>query len=534
MYIFRQGRVLGVSLVLFFLGSNIAYAQSLTGGLEVEVADYLKENKSITHYYLNKNHKRYRLSLSPNLQRKIIHFKTGDTLKVSILPTVDDTTKSILKVKSLTLIKEKAVDTLINNKRRMITFLLDFKDKKTSHNISEALVISRLFTFKKSVRHNYLESSFGHVDFLPDTNGDNKADVYTLSIPNNLGKKCVTGTWFNQVKAAANKAGFDLSMYQHIAMVLPHGNACTWGGLGTIGCSSKWLCKAWLKSHHSQMFAHELGHNLGMYHASTDPNNTGKVKESYGDSSEVMGANGYYQINAPHRLQLKWFDNFKDHVKTIRENETVYIDSLDKHPVNDKVGTQIVIVPDSDSNRPYYLSFRTNTGTFGMKEKYADKINIHRVLSHNKNTLFIRALQKDESLWVPERGYKFNVNAIDNERAMVNFSFEPRCSFSDKLCHLKLNASIQKLGGKTNYAYLDVPEGTKALEIKTASTIKTERIKLLVKKGSMPNHTDNDCRSDVAGGVQRCVFKAPQKGRWYIKLYTPIPHEGIELSSIQK
>jgi hypothetical protein len=169
-----------------------------------------------------------------------------------------------------------------------------------------------------------------------------------------------------------------------------------------------------------------------------------------------------------------------------------------------------------------------------MQEKYANKINIHRVLSHNKNTLFIRALQIDESFWVPERGYKFNVNAIDNERAMVKFSFESRCSFSDKLCHLNLNASIKKLDGKINYAYLDVPEGSKSLEIKTESTITTERIKLLVKKGGMPNHTDNDCRSDVQGDVQRCVFNTPHKGRWYIKLYTPIPHEGIKLSSIQK
>src|SRR5438105_4823253 len=52
------------------------------------------------------------------------------------------------------------------------------------------------------------------------------------------------------------------------------------------------------------VFAHELGHNLGFYHASTPT-------DEYGDHSDIMGgAQGFFrQVDAPHRAQMGWLPN---------------------------------------------------------------------------------------------------------------------------------------------------------------------------------------------------------------------------------
>ena len=52
------------------------------------------------------------------------------------------------------------------------------------------------------------------------------------------------------------------------------GGDCTWDGLGTIGCDLL-TCASWVTAYSGDLISHELGHNLGLNHASTDTNNDG-------------------------------------------------------------------------------------------------------------------------------------------------------------------------------------------------------------------------------------------------------------------
>jgi hypothetical protein len=57
--------------------------------------------------------------------------------------------------------------------------------------------------------------------------------------------------------------------------------------------------RAWVfDSTRGPVYAHELGHTLGVDHASTPSGD-------YGDGSDVMG-HGFFQFNGPHRAQLGW------------------------------------------------------------------------------------------------------------------------------------------------------------------------------------------------------------------------------------
>ena len=54
--------------------------------------------------------------------------------------------------------------------------------------------------------------------------------------------------------------------------------------------------------------AHELGHNLGMWHSASDLNNDGIQDAEYGDNSCIMGnAKNWRGINAPHRMCVFYF-----------------------------------------------------------------------------------------------------------------------------------------------------------------------------------------------------------------------------------
>lgn len=85
--------------------------------------------------------------------------------------------------------------------------------------------------------------------------------------------------------------------------ILPKGG-CSFAGLGVIGpCSKNKICRIWISGHYANQpstYVHELGHNLGLNHASYKG-------DEYGDFSDVMG---YCCINrcfnAPHSNMLNF------------------------------------------------------------------------------------------------------------------------------------------------------------------------------------------------------------------------------------
>lgn len=97
----------------------------------------------------------------------------------------------------------------------------------------------------------------------------------------------------------------DLRPYVRTVLVLPsNGLPCPWSGLASIGCGTAPPCRIWLQGAYVTLSLntafHELGHTLGLQHASTPT-------DSYGDRTSAMGSCCNERcMNAPQATAVGW------------------------------------------------------------------------------------------------------------------------------------------------------------------------------------------------------------------------------------
>ena len=121
----------------------------------------------------------------------------------------------------------------------------------------------------------YVNSILGSSSFLPETN----QNYHTGSEVNG---------WYSY-------------QYDHILTFLPLEAGCQWSGLAFVPGRLAWI-SAFVDP---STIAHELGHNLGLGHASADSTDTGANVQEYGDPSDVMGsALNILGFNLPHSALL--------------------------------------------------------------------------------------------------------------------------------------------------------------------------------------------------------------------------------------
>ncbi len=188
-----------------------------------------------------------------------------------------------------------------------LVILVNFQDAPSNQPWTLAQVQSEVFG--GSGTSGYLqEASYGQTSLTGNVYG-----WYTIAVSSTV---CDTNQIATAANNAASAAGANLAAYTRLVYVFPYTSACGWAGAATIGGSPS---QSWINGGGTTtnalslgVFAHEMGHNLGLYHS--HGLDCGSVTLSgqctvweYFDSLDVMGS-GQGHYNSFQKERLGWLN----------------------------------------------------------------------------------------------------------------------------------------------------------------------------------------------------------------------------------
>lgn len=383
-----------VAICLLVSAAVGAQDTEVVGVVEVVQTDGFETSESELHYWIidRSSGKAYKTRFNGNSDKRpdtgaVIRAKgkfDGEEFVVSTSAQTGEPTYQLLEAAPAP-----------STAHSIAVIIVDFQDALvtcSAENIAQSMFPR---TGNSNVSEYYIESSNGEFGFLSDADTDGFLDVFgPYRISASINDACDYYSWGYEAEDLATADGVDLSTFKHLLFVIPSSTKCTWAGVANVGCGTQ--CRSWVaRCSMNDLYAHELGHNLGMRHASSDTNNDGSVDSEYGDNSDVMGYSnvGWRHPNAPHKEQMGWFSAYPNRIQTITTSGTYTIDPLDLYPW-EVDSPQILKIYKPDSSEYYYLSYRLKVGySSTLRAAYAEKVNVHRYKgSGSTATKFISAL----------------------------------------------------------------------------------------------------------------------------------------------
>jgi hypothetical protein len=249
--------------------------------------------------------------------------------------------------------------------RKTAVIAINFADD-TSQPSTPAQLRERVFTNPDSTSAFFREESHEQL-WLTGKTGNLDGDVYGYYTIGAAGGGCSHNSWASQARAAAAADGFSASQYQHVIFVFPEQN-CPWSGLAHHPGTQSWING----EPSTFVTAHELGHNLGLDHASSwNCTSAGApvtlsascTVSEYNDPFDVMGNHGDRHSHGWHLQRLGILQ--ASNVQTISASGT-YSMTAALAPTTQPTTLRIPRTRDSAGNPVdwYYLEIRETGGVF--------------------------------------------------------------------------------------------------------------------------------------------------------------------------
>jgi len=255
---------------------------------------------------------------------------------------------------------------------------------------------------------------------------------------------CATSTIKSAAQSAAQAAGYNLSSYAHFVYLMSSNTGCSaWWGLATIGGSDVWVNGQYNIAVH--VFAHEMGHNFGLYHSHTVDCGTqivcsnGTLTE-YGDGFDSMGVSTYNspEFNAFQKERLGWLNGTgQPSITTVGSTGAYQISPYEAQDANPKA---LKILQSGSTGSYYYMELRQAQGSDTFLSNYSDVMNglvMHLASPSNANSSDLLdltptsppsfnhpALVVGQSYTDSTLGITITPTAVSNTGATVQVSFQ--------------------------------------------------------------------------------------------------------------
>jgi len=173
---------------------------------------------------------------------------------------------------------------------------------------------------------------------------------------------------------------------------------------------------------------HEMGHNLGFGHSSTDTNNDGVIDSEYGDESDIMSyaGIGMHGLNAVHKDRALWVP--ESSIVTLTSTTTLTLSPLElTNATNPQVARVFV------GGGILYFSCRQAIfyDSPSLASSFVQVLNIHRYLpTIDEHSLLLTTLGDGQS-FVPDVGLNVTQLSHNGYDVHVLFDFIDGCLATD-------------------------------------------------------------------------------------------------------
>jgi hypothetical protein len=428
-----------IALIFISLAPNAAHADpiKLKGELIVEEVDDFKGGKSETRFFLKekKSGKRKKLKLR---DERSAGLAPGSEIEITGEVDAAGGDGSEIQVSNVE-VTSPAVAAALTGAKNVLILNVSFAD--AAANCSNSELDSAWFNpvNDMNVTEFYKKNSDGQLSIT--------GQIASVQLSTHL----LTGTcdynaWASAADAAARAAGIEPNNFSNINYTIPDSAPCNWSGLGEISGRHHWVSSCYSAYVH----AHELGHNLGMQHATR-----ASPFQEYGDASDVMG-NQYTELNAPHRDQLGWVS--PELIVTATASGTYRV-SLLEYPQAQSTGPMMVKVWSEVAQAYYYFSYRRGYGNWDygvLQGEFDSTLSVHRFQDFtfgSYKTAFIQGVVAGQSYSNLFDGIQVTNVRPDLDGVTFDLQVTPGCVRGVPTLSLAPTSQSGAAGSSLNYNY---------------------------------------------------------------------------------
>jgi hypothetical protein len=266
------------------------------------------------------------------------------------------------------------------------------------------------------------------------------AGWYTIPVSSTV---CDYNAIATQARQAATANGHNLAAYSRLVYAFPN-NACGWWGLGSVGGNPS---QAWINgSLQLRVAGHEMGHNLGLYHAhalecGAAVLGTGCSSIEYGDPLDIMGSSSGH-FSAYQKERLGWLNyGSQPPITTVQADGTYSIDAYEPAGADPKALKILQYTNPANGRKTwFYIEARQAIGFDSFLSSNANVLNgvvLHLGTESTPDSSYLLDLTPATSSWSdpglvvglsfsdPDSGVTITPASVGPSGASVNVTFGP-------------------------------------------------------------------------------------------------------------